>query len=173
LASDNDPPSRHPQQEICRHAGCAWHEGPVPAPPDNAPVPHSREPPTVRNVLIATLLIGVVLMSLPLVAGAKQDALPKEPAENLALPDHTGQQRPVAPQPASPVTGSRGQLLYENHCQECHTSVVHVRQDHRVRSREGLAHWVSHWAGELKLNWNADDINDVVDYLSERYYQLK
>jgi len=124
-------------------------------------------------VLLARLLVGVVLMSLPLVAAAKQDALNKEPAATPVLPDHTGQQPALTPPAASPVAGSRGQMLYENHCQECHTSVVHVRQDHRVRSREGLAHWVRHWAGELKLNWSADDINDVVDYLSERYYPGK
>lgn len=74
---------------------------------------------------------------------------------------------------ASMASGTRGQLLYENHCQRCHTSVVHVRSDHKVHTMEDLQNTVTHWASELKLPWTAEEINDVVKFLNQRYYDLK
>lgn len=74
---------------------------------------------------------------------------------------------------AEEAAKSRGQLLYENHCDRCHESSVHSRNPSRVTNLDDIYHWVEKWAAEQKLNWNQDDIRDVVDYLNQEYYHLK
>ena len=66
----------------------------------------------------------------------------------------------------------RGKLLYENHCQVCHTSVVHVREDRKASSREELRTWIKRWRKELGLQWGSAEIDDVIEYLNDRYYRL-
>jgi cytochrome c5 len=88
------------------------------------------------------------------------------------LPNDT----PLAPEvqeaPAAVVVEEpvRGKLLYENHCQSCHTSTAHVREKRRAASIADLHHWVGRWTHELKLPWDSDEISDVVDYLNDTYY---
>jgi len=67
----------------------------------------------------------------------------------------------------------RGQLLYENHCTVCHTSVVHIREQRKADSREEVRTWVSRWQTELGLHWTSTEIDDVVEYLNDRYYKLE
>ncbi len=87
----------------------------------------------------------------------------------LSQPTTTPQRTP----PLLPVeTTDRGQLLYENHCQVCHESVVHVRQNRRAESKDQLQTWVVRWSTHLKLTWTAEDTGAVVDYLNQRYYQF-
>ena len=104
---------------------------------------------------------------------AIQDPLPEEPSREEVLPEQSDIKSESESKPAMPVAGSRGQLLYENHCQVCHTSIVHVRETRRARSLKDLEYWVRRWSGELKLQWSADDINDVVDYLNLRFYKIE
>jgi len=66
----------------------------------------------------------------------------------------------------------RGRLLYENHCQVCHSSVVHVREQRKARTPAELRGWIDRWSRELKLTWTADDAKDVYQYLNNRYYRL-
>ena len=66
----------------------------------------------------------------------------------------------------------RGELLYNNHCKECHTSVVHIREDRKARSREEIGTWVQRWSKELELQWGSVEVDDVIEYLNERYYKL-
>ncbi len=127
----------------------------------------------MKKSFAARLVIAFSLTTMLPVAMAKQEPLPEEPSDEVVLPEQTEPQPKSESKPAMPATGSRGQLLYENHCQGCHTSVVHVRETHRVRSLKDLQHWVTHWSGELKLQWSADEISDVVDYLNERYYKIE
>lgn len=85
---------------------------------------------------------------------------------------------PTLPAPAAttptpipaPPPASRGQLLYENHCQVCHESVVHVRQNRRADSIEQIQTWVTRWSTHLNLTWSAEEVAAVVDYLNTRYY---
>ena len=78
-------------------------------------------------------------------------------------------QRPVVAQPAS---AERGRLLYENHCTVCHESVVHVREDRKVKTRQDLLAFISRWQNHLGLGWSAEEMNDVREYLNEKYYGL-
>ena len=123
--------------------------------------------------LAVRLLIALSLTTMPLFAMATQEMQPPKPSDEVVLPQQTDPQPESVIKPIMPATGSRGQMLYENHCQGCHTSIVHVRERHRARSMEDLEHWVRQWAGELKLPWSANEIGDVVDYLNQRYYKFK
>ena len=66
----------------------------------------------------------------------------------------------------------RGKLLYDNHCKVCHTSVVHLREDRKADSREEIRTWVQRWSKELGLQWGSIEVDDVIEYLNERYYKL-
>lgn len=67
---------------------------------------------------------------------------------------------------------SRGQMLYENHCMQCHESVLHIRERRAVKTLPELRASVTHWAGEAMAPWRAEEIAEVVRYLNDRYYRL-
>ncbi|MDX2504198.1 MAG: hypothetical protein QNL62_06955 [Gammaproteobacteria bacterium] len=73
--------------------------------------------------------------------------------------------------PTTP-TGSRGQLLYENHCIACHDSRAYIREKRKSRSVTDIEKWVFQWAQQINLDWNRADINDVTEYLNQRFYQF-
>jgi mono/diheme cytochrome c family protein len=73
--------------------------------------------------------------------------------------------------PAS-AGSERGRLLYENHCGSCHTSTAHVRAQRKVKSPAELRAFILRWSTELKLAWSAEELNDVYQYLNNRYYKL-
>lgn len=66
----------------------------------------------------------------------------------------------------------RGRLLYENHCQACHTSVVHVRDQRKAKSPAELRAFILRWSGELKLKWSDDELADVYRHLNNLYYKF-
>ena len=65
-----------------------------------------------------------------------------------------------------------GQLLYENHCSTCHTSVVHERTNLKVKSIIDLSKFVIRWQHYLKLDWTYDEVRLVTGYLNDRYYHF-
>jgi len=67
----------------------------------------------------------------------------------------------------------RGQLLYENHCTVCHTSVVHIREQRKATTREEIRSWIVRWQKELGLQWTTGEVDDVLEYLNDDYYKLK
>ena len=67
----------------------------------------------------------------------------------------------------------RGRLLYENHCTVCHTSVVHLREQRKATSREEIQAWIRRWQKELNLQWGTVEVDDVTEYLNDRYYRLE
>lgn len=74
---------------------------------------------------------------------------------------------------ARAADAERGRSLYENHCMVCHTSVVHVREQRKAGSREEIRTWVLRWQKELGLQWEATEVDDVIEYLNNRYYKLQ
>jgi mono/diheme cytochrome c family protein len=67
----------------------------------------------------------------------------------------------------------RGQALYENHCRSCHEEWAHKREEGRVvGSLDGLRARVAAWSVHSGLDWSAEEIDDVTDYLNRRFYQL-
>jgi len=74
--------------------------------------------------------------------------------------------------PSARAADERGRLLYENHCQACHTSTVHVREARKVRTASELRAYIARWSGELKLAWGPDEQEAVFRHLSSRYYRF-
>ena len=74
--------------------------------------------------------------------------------------------------PAVRADGERGRLLYENHCQTCHESVVHIREQRKAKTPADLRAAIERWAAERKLTWGADEQADVYRYLNNRYYKF-
>lgn len=72
--------------------------------------------------------------------------------------------------PAKMPEPGRGELLYENHCQGCHVSALHVRADHKARTAGDVEDYVRHWADASHLGWSGEDVLDVTTFLVERYY---
>lgn len=66
----------------------------------------------------------------------------------------------------------RGRLLYENHCQACHTSTVHIREQRKAKTPAELRAWIQRWATELKLVWSEDELADVYQLLNNRHYKF-
>lgn len=110
-------------------------------------------------------LLAALLFLVP-VAEAATDVTRSPPAVPAADPAAP----PARPSPSPEL--ARGQLLYENHCQDCHASTLHVQHNRRARTRAELSGWVARWSGERRLNWSNEDIDDVVDYLNRRFYRL-
>lgn len=64
----------------------------------------------------------------------------------------------------------RGQLLYENHCTDCHESLVHIRDNRKAGSLSALRAQIERWHETLELPWQSDDVGDVLAYLNRRFY---
>jgi mono/diheme cytochrome c family protein len=65
---------------------------------------------------------------------------------------------------------SRGRLLYDNHCIECHTEQMHWRTLGTARDWDTLKAQVRRWQGEARLQWSEDDIDAVARHLNDTIY---
>lgn len=73
----------------------------------------------------------------------------------------------VGAQAADP---ERGRLLYENHCTDCHESLVHIRDERKADSPAALRAQIERWRDTLDLSWGDDEVDDVQAYLNQRFY---
>jgi mono/diheme cytochrome c family protein len=64
----------------------------------------------------------------------------------------------------------RGRLLYENHCGSCHESSVHIREVQAAKSLEAVRAQVVRWQEALGLQWSAEEVGDVSEYLNVAWY---
>lgn len=77
---------------------------------------------------------------------------------------------PVAP--AWAQEPDQGEMLYQNHCMECHESTVHVRERTKVVTLADLETFVRHWSEYKRLAWSDAERNSVRDYLNQSFYGL-
>jgi mono/diheme cytochrome c family protein len=75
-------------------------------------------------------------------------------------------------QPASRDAPSRGQLLYSNHCIECHSTQMHWRDQRLARDWESLKAQVWRWQNEIRLGWTPEDVEAVSRHLNDTVYQF-
>lgn len=68
---------------------------------------------------------------------------------------------------------ARGQLLYENHCRVCHSSIVHIRKNRKAKKLINIYYWANRWSKVLKLKWSKAELDDVVKYLNNTYYRFE
>lgn len=73
-------------------------------------------------------------------------------------------------QPAASPT--RGELLYNNHCIECHTSQMHWRDRRQARDWPGLRAQVERWQAAAGLQWSEADITEVARHLDNTIYRF-
>lgn len=66
----------------------------------------------------------------------------------------------------------RGQLLYENHCQSCHSIEVHTRNDRKVTSPALLKAWIISMTFHNELGWGEAEIADITAYLNRSIYRF-
>jgi len=72
--------------------------------------------------------------------------------------------------PAAPANTERGRLLYENHCRDCHESSLHIREVQAANSLQAVRAQGARWQEVLKLQWSAEDVGDVAEYLNATWY---
>lgn len=66
----------------------------------------------------------------------------------------------------------RGRMLYENHCEVCHTSNIHRRANRIPLNAAELRAIVHQWQKQERLNWSEQDVTDVVQFLRETRYRF-
>lgn len=71
-----------------------------------------------------------------------------------------------------PADLKRGGMLYENHCMQCHESIVHIREQQQAESLGDIAYQILRWERELRLKWSADEVYDVMHYLNHDFYHF-
>ena len=73
---------------------------------------------------------------------------------------------------AQGAPSTRGQLLYANHCVECHTTQMHWREQRLARDWESLKGQVRRFQGIARLQWSEEDIDAVAGHLNETIYRF-
>ena len=68
--------------------------------------------------------------------------------------------------------GSRGALLYNNHCIECHTTRMHWRDQRLARDWESLKGQVRRFQSMAGLGWSDEDIEAVAKHLNDTIYRF-
>ena len=66
----------------------------------------------------------------------------------------------------------RGRQLYENHCQACHSSLLHSPLSGRIKSFRELQSQVSSWSTHAAKDWSVEEVNDVSYYLDRTFYHF-
>lgn len=65
---------------------------------------------------------------------------------------------------------SRGELLYRNHCIECHNQQIHWREARIAKDTNSIKQQVTRWQDAIGVQWTDEEINDVSRYLNRTYY---
>lgn len=83
---------------------------------------------------------------------------------------------PLGVHAADPVRGKR---LHDDNCIRCHASMqggdgtgIYTRENRRIGSLDALRKQVNRCKNSLDVGWPKDDVDDVVAYLNEHFYQF-
>ena len=68
---------------------------------------------------------------------------------------------------------TRGVILYDTHCIQCHTQQIHWREKKLVTNWESLTAQVDRWQSNSGLEWNKNDIEVVSRFLNSTYYHYR
>jgi len=68
---------------------------------------------------------------------------------------------------------AKGKELHDAHCMKCHDTGVYTRAERFISSRDALKKQVNRCQLNVGAQWFDEDINDVVQYLDETFYQFK
>jgi len=74
----------------------------------------------------------------------------------------------------------RGQELHDDNCVSCHKSMqggdgsgIYTRENRRIDSYAGLIKQVNRCKTSLGVSWPAHQIDDVITYLNDSFYNFK
>lgn len=67
---------------------------------------------------------------------------------------------------------TRGAMLYENHCNACHSEQMHWRAKRIVGDWNSLREQVRQWQGRERLGWSEEDIDAVSRHLNDTVYRF-
>ncbi|MBE7940460.1 MULTISPECIES: cytochrome C [Ramlibacter] len=73
---------------------------------------------------------------------------------------------------AQPDAPSRGQLLYDTRCIQCHSAQVHWRDRHLARDWPSLRQWVDRWQSQVGQQWSQEDVDEVTRHLNDSVYHF-
>ena len=72
-----------------------------------------------------------------------------------------------------------GRKLHQENCVSCHAAmtggdgtVLYTRTDRRVNSSDGLQKQIHRCQSSLELNWSAQQLQDVHQYLNTNFYNF-
>ncbi|GEM_PF-227663 len=75
---------------------------------------------------------------------------------------------------------AHGKDLHDANCQSCHASLmsgnanqIYTRSNRRVTTISGLKNQVTRCKTTVGVAWPDDQVEDVVEYLNNTFYQLK
>lgn len=68
---------------------------------------------------------------------------------------------------------SRGKLLYDTHCVECHNTQVHWRDGRLATDWLSLKVQVQRWQARALLDWSESDIVAVTRHLNDTIYRYR
>jgi mono/diheme cytochrome c family protein len=77
----------------------------------------------------------------------------------------------IAAPPA--MAQSRGELLYTTHCNSCHTTQMHWRDNRSASNWASLKAQVRRWQDAASLGWSDSDILNVARYLNDSIYHFE
>jgi len=72
----------------------------------------------------------------------------------------------------SAAAADNGEQLHASKCQGCHDSSVYTRADRFIKDRGALHNQVSRCHKQVRAEWTAKQIDDVVNYLDSQYYKF-
>jgi mono/diheme cytochrome c family protein len=67
---------------------------------------------------------------------------------------------------------TRGELLYDAHCIECHNVQIHWRDQKQARNWASLKAQVIRWQAIARLGWDDSDVEEVTRHLNETVYRF-
>jgi cytochrome c553 len=72
-----------------------------------------------------------------------------------------------------PGDAARGKALHAKQCTACHDSSVYTRPNRRIRSIEALIGQVNNCVRQTGIKLDRDQVNDLVKYLDESFYEFQ
>ncbi len=74
---------------------------------------------------------------------------------------------------AVPGDGAEGKRLHDANCVSCHAVSVYTRQDHKVRSLDGLKQQVENCTHMARKEFSSAERQDIVKYLNDQFYRFQ
>ena len=73
---------------------------------------------------------------------------------------------------AVPGDGAAGKRVHDANCVSCHGDSVYTRQDHKVRSLDGLKKQVENCTHMAQKEFSLAEKQDIVKYLNDQFYRF-